>query len=186
VVTPSKRVGDGPDAVVSPAEFRDFRRMNAGLVRRISASHCHGRVVGLRSLLAVSILLALGCREELGPEPMPTARVTGKVHIRATPVGGGWIEFYPTEGTVGKVRSAPLRPDGTFEADRVSVGRNAIQIANPSTPLFDFPRGASPFERVAVIRRDITTAPETTIDIDLQDEFLLLLRDSAARSRPRP
>jgi hypothetical protein len=136
--------------------------------------------------MAISVLLAMGCREELGPEPMPTTRVSGRVHIRTQPVGGGWIEFYPTDGTIGKVRSARLRPDGTFDADRVSLGRNAIQIAHPSVKLFDYAPGASPFEQVAVIRREIDKVPKTTIDIDLQDEYLRLIREFSPRARSRP
>jgi hypothetical protein len=123
--------------------------------------------------LALSALVALGCREELGPEPMPTTRVVGRVHIRSTPVGGGWIEFFPVDGTIGKMRSARLRPDGTFEADSVAVGRNAIQIAHPPLPL----PGGRWFERIALIRRDIGQVPETTIDIDVQDEYLRFLRE---------
>jgi hypothetical protein len=132
--------------------------------------------------LAIALLLASGCQEELGPERMPTTRVVGRVHLRSMPVGGGWIEFYPTDGTVGKLRSARLRPDGSFEADKVAIGRNAIQIVHPSIPLPGQMHPQSPisiFERVAVIRRDITGVPETTIDIDVQDEYLLLLREQA-------
>jgi hypothetical protein len=123
-------------------------------------------------LLAGLALLGLGCREELGPEYMPTTRVVGRVHIRSTPVGGGWIEFFPVEGTIGKLRTARIRPDGTFVADRVSLGRNAIQIAHARMPPPFWPV----FERAAIIRRDIVNVPETSIDIDLQDEYLALLR----------
>src|SRR5215212_6208285 len=75
--------------------------------------------------------LGLGCGEELGPEPMPTARVAGRVRIGDRPVRGGWVEFMPVEGTVGRLRSAPLGPDGRFADDRVAVGTNAIRLVAP-------------------------------------------------------
>jgi hypothetical protein len=138
----------------------------------------------VRELLAIAALMALGCEEELGPEPMPTTRVVGKVHIRSKPVSGGWIEFHPFHGTVGLLRSARLRPDGTFEADRVAIGESAIQISNSPIPLpgaIPALRQPSPLEMRALIRRDIKTVPETTIDIDLQDEYIRILRENANR-----
>jgi hypothetical protein len=118
---------------------------------------------------AVAALALGGCSEELGPEPRITTTITGRVHIRGRPVSGGWIEFLPAEGTIGHLRSAPLRRDGTFEASKVAVGRNAVQIVHPPIPL---PGGAL-FRNQALIRRDVTGDP---VDIDLQTEWINLQR----------
>ncbi len=76
-------------------------------------------------LAAVSwiVLGACGCSEELGPERFATAKVRGMVTVGKSPVSGGWIAFDPVEGTRGNLRIARIRPDGSFEADRVPVGR---------------------------------------------------------------
>ena len=51
------------------------------------------------------------------------------------PVSGGWIEFFPVEGTVGNLRSARVRADGSFEADGVAVGENLIRLVNAPVEL---------------------------------------------------
>jgi hypothetical protein len=61
---------------------------------------------------------------------MPVARVKGVVKEGRQAVGGGWIEFIPVDGTIGKLRSARLNADGSFEATRVAVGVNAVRIVN--------------------------------------------------------
>jgi hypothetical protein len=111
--------------------------------------------------------LAPGCREELGPVRFPTTRVTGVVREGERPVGGGWIEFLPVDGTVGNLRSAPLRPDGSFEADRVAVGTNQVGlVAAPVGSLL-----AQRFHPMrSPIRRAIPAGPSTTLTIDLIEE----------------
>jgi len=114
-----------------------------------------------------SVLLALaGCGEELGPEAMPTVPVRGRVHVRGRPVGGGWIEFRPVEGTVGLPRSARLRSDGTFLADGVPVGRVAIRLVHPPFPR---PSGRL-FEQFSILRRDVPPSGSDPFDIDLARE----------------
>jgi hypothetical protein len=61
---------------------------------------------------------------------MPVTRVRGVVKTGDRPLLGGWIEFIPTDGTVGKLRSARVRPDGTFDVDRVATGTNAIRLVD--------------------------------------------------------
>ena len=34
------------------------------------------------------------------------------------------------DGTVGNLRSARIQPDGSFEADAVAVGENALRLVN--------------------------------------------------------
>src|SRR5262249_19496563 len=74
--------------------------------------------------------LLIGCSEELGPERMETATVSGIVREGLRPVGGGWIEFTPIDGAVGLLRSAPIQPDGHFVVDRVALGKNGIGFAD--------------------------------------------------------
>jgi hypothetical protein len=130
-------------------------------------------------LFVPAALVSLGCREELGPEPMLTTRVTGKVHLRGLPIGGGWVEFYPADGTVGKMRSAPLRTDGTFVADRVAVGHNAIKLVNPRPPIATLLPGGEEFERSTPILRDVAPDPTALLDIDLLDEYVRYVRERA-------
>lgn len=127
-------------------------------------------------VLALGILAAGGCREELGPESMETTQVSGTIHIRNQPVGGGWIEFYPADGTIGNLRSAPVRPDGSFMADGVAVGTNAIKLVHPRPPIEARLPGGGVFEGVALFRRDIGKGPASQIDIDLLDEYVRYVR----------
>jgi hypothetical protein len=125
------------------------------------------RIVFLLGLFALS-WAGLGCREELGPEAMPTAKVAGRVHLGGRPIRGGWIEFLPAEGTVGTLRSARVRPDGTFEADRVAVGTNAIRLLAPKA------EGPLPVDgrllQGYLIRRTVPEGGTDTMEIDLRDE----------------
>jgi hypothetical protein len=93
-----------------------------------------GAVVGLLALGAC----APGCTEEWGASPRGDAMATGRVHVGDAPVTGGWVEFLPTDGARGSLRSAPIGPDGTFRATRVARGRNVIRIVGaPAAPPFD-------------------------------------------------
>ena len=85
--------------------------------------------LGPLSLIWVS-LAAGGCTEELGPENLPVARVSGVVREGDRPVGGGWIEFIPVDETVGNLCSAKLGVDGSFNAKSVAVGVNLIRLVN--------------------------------------------------------
>jgi hypothetical protein len=114
----------------------------------------------------VLVLLHAGCGEELGPEQFRTTRVSGRLVWNGKPVGGGWVEFHPTDGTVGNVRSAPVDRDGRFEADGVAVGWNMIGVADP--PLA--PRIGGIFHPLSSpIRRRITEPPRP-LRIDLLEE----------------
>ncbi len=118
---------------------------------------------------AVVVGLAAGCAEELGPERMRTTRVTGVVRVGDRPVGGGWIEFIPVDGTVGNMRTAPLASDGSFEATRVAVGSNIVGLAHPPIAL----PGGRLFETFrSPIRREIPAGPTTRLDLDLLAEFI--------------
>jgi hypothetical protein len=130
----------------------------------------------------VSILLGLissGCTEELGPERFPTARVCGVVVEGGRPVAGGWIEFIPVEETVGNIRSACIQPDGSFQADKVAIGENAIRLVNAPIQLRC---GSQLFGQFSTpIRRVIPPQPDGPLKIDLLEEAV---RYQSARSRP--
>ena len=81
--------------------------------------------------VALAAGLLAGCAEELGAdrERFPTATVRGRVVVGGRPVGGGFAEIGPDSGTPGNLRVGPIRPDGTFELDRVPVGRVVIGLS---------------------------------------------------------
>ena len=111
-----------------------------------------------------------GCREELGRDPFVTTRVAGTVRLGSKPVEGGWIEFAPFDGAVGTLRSAPIRPDGTFAADAVAVGPNSVAIWGAPLPdlyRWKFASLNSP------IRRVIPAGASFTLNIDLLEELVL-------------
>ncbi len=109
---------------------------------------------------------------------METTRVTGVVLEAGRPVGKGWVEFIPFQGTVGRMRSAPLAADGTFVADGVAVGINRIGIAGAPTRI---PRGNRLFDPLASkIIRAIPKNPPGPITIDLLDEYARLSISSSS------
>ena len=118
--------------------------------------------------LAVLIVWGSGCSEELGPEQMTVTRVTGSVLNNRSPVRGGWIEFVPVDGTVGKLCSAKIREDGTFDAAHVAVGINLIRLANA-------PLGSNSADRLfgsyhSPIRRVVSARPAEPIVVNIFDE----------------
>ena len=120
-------------------------------------------------LALLALLMVAGCREELGPVQYRTTRVTGIVRVGSRPLGGGWVEFHPVEGTVGNLRSAPVAPDGTFAVDRVPVGVNQVGFQKiPVDPALGriFHPLSSP------IRCTIPEGPSTRIEIDLLEEAI--------------
>ena len=135
-----------------------------------------------RWLLAAgaSILIASGCGEDLGAPAMPTARVVGRIHFGGQPIGSGWIEFHPVDGTIGTIRSARIGPDGRFEAERVAVGENVVLLVNPPSRVG--PNGLRDygvfgvFTRYPIVRRTVGPNGPTALDIDLRDEYLAFRR----------
>jgi hypothetical protein len=133
------------------------------------------------ALFAIAGAIACGCREELGPVAFRTTRVTGVVRHGGRPVVGGWIEFVPLGKTVGNFRSAPIGPDGRFEATGVAVGPNLIGLVD--API-DRPGGNRLFlTNKSPIRRDIPPGPATTLEIDLVEE---LIRHQGRTTRAEP
>jgi hypothetical protein len=139
------------------------------------------------ALLIIAGLLSSGCREELGPVPMPVTRVRGVVKQGDRPVSGGWIEFIPVEGTVGNFRSARLQPDGRFDVDVVAVGKNAIRLVNARMDSPVFVKLFSPF--TSPIRRVIAEQPSDPLTIDLVEEAVRYeheRRQAPAAAPPAP
>jgi hypothetical protein len=123
--------------------------------------------VGAFAIVGVTLGIS-GCSEELGPVSLPVTRVKGAVTEGGRPLSRGWVEFYPVEGTVGNLRSAPLRSDGSFEADGVAVGRNLIRLVSAGVrkELAIFSQFQSP------IRREIPARLGEPLKIDLIDEAI--------------
>ena len=156
----------------------------------------------LSSVLVLFLLglLAPGCSEELGPERFPTTRVAGIVVEGGHPIAGGWIEFIPTDGTVGNIRSARIGRGGSFQADRVAIGENVIRLVNAPINMPGgeklFGQFSSPIRRMILnmpggeklvghfsipIRRKIPLEPDGPLAIDLLEEAV---RYQATRPRP--
>jgi hypothetical protein len=121
-----------------------------------------------------------GCSERLGPpERMPVTQVTGLVTEGSRRVSGGWIEFFPVDGTVGNLRSARIRPDGSFQADRVPVGLNLIRLVN-------VPLGSPQARKIfgaytSPIRRTVPAHPTEPIVVDVVEESIRLSGSFARR-----
>jgi len=140
-------------------------------------------VFWLRPFTLAWLALGLsGCADVLGPERMPVARVTGKVTEGGRPVHGGWIEFFPGDGTVGNLRSARLHPDGSFEADRVAVGLNVIRLVNTSIEATGVARLFGDYR--SPIRRMIPEQPGGPLTIDLVDEVIRYQDSRPQRASP--
>ena len=85
-----------------------------------------GFVLALGPFLAS--LTILGCSNEFGPEQFATARVRGSVAIGTRPLTGGFVAFDPIEGTRGNVRVGRVGLDGSFDIERVPVGRVLVRF----------------------------------------------------------
>jgi hypothetical protein len=143
-----------------------------------SRARRHPGLPWLYILLAPLNLPAAGCSEELGPEHFPTTRVTGTLVEGGRPIAGGWIEFIPTDGAVGNIRSARISKEGGFEADRVAIGENVIRLVNAPITI---PGGATLFGQFATpVRRKIPPQPDGLLKIDLLEEAV---RYQATRPR---
>jgi len=130
---------------------------------------------------ALCVALLAGCREELGPVKYPTTRVTGQVREGGRPVAGGWIEFFPVDGTVGDLRSAPIAADGRFEASGVAVGRNAIDVVHAPIRWPEVRRLLS--RQGKPIRRNLPPGTATTLTIDLLEEAIRLEKETNPETR---
>jgi hypothetical protein len=121
-----------------------------------------------------------GCARALGPEPMPVTAVRGVVTEGRRPVGGGWIEFIPVDGTIGKLRSARLNADGSFEAQGVALGVNLIRIVNARIESRAIARLAGSF--ASPIRRVASKQDRRPLAIDLLDETVRFEASLSARA----
>jgi hypothetical protein len=88
----------------------------------------HGSVVRRFVPAVLLLLLALvlsGCGQRMG-------KVTGKVSYKGEAVPNGTVVFY---GKGDAVSSAPLRPDGTYEATDVPLGEVKVAVSTPPPPI---------------------------------------------------
>jgi magnesium transporter len=144
-----------------------------------------------RPMAFLACLALVGCSQELGPEKFPTTKVRGSVTIGTRPVVGGFVAIDPAEGTRGNVRVAPIRPDGTFEADGVAVGRVIVrvdQIPVESIPTVSGPVPVRLFELKlyrSPIRLTIPGDNSARLPIDLIDEANRVFRGPRGSRRRR-
>jgi magnesium transporter len=147
--------------------------------------------VNARPMILLASLGLLGCSEELGPERFPSTTVRGSVKVGDRPLTGGFVSFQPAEGTRGNLRVAPIRPDGSFEAEGVAVGRVVVrldQIPFESIPTTDGPFPSDTLERVlhnSPIRRTIPEGGNANLPIDLIEETERVLRRPRGSRRRR-
>jgi hypothetical protein len=136
------------------------------------------RILGVALVLILTTLVGIGCREELGPEHFPVTSLSGAVVEGKDPVRGGWIEFIPIDGALGDLRSAWIRADGSFQADKVPIGPCAIRIVNARIQT----RGAAElFSQLnSPIRRVIAEDSREPMRLDLIEEMVQI---SAQRAR---
>ncbi|MFO0957225.1 MAG: hypothetical protein U0800_07120 [Isosphaeraceae bacterium] len=88
-----------------------------------------------RAWAGFGIAMALaGCGRMTAPVPRETADVRGRLLAGGTPIGRGWVQFWPVEGTVGNMRAAPLEADGSFRMTRAPVGR-VVVLVTPAAPI---------------------------------------------------
>lgn len=118
--------------------------------------------------LAIFSALMASCSEELPRPAAKLARVSGRIIEGTRSVGGGWIEFVPVDGTLGRLRSAPIAADGSFSADGVGVGPNSIGLVDiPSS----VPGARRIFDTLGTtIRRDIGPDGDASLIVNLYDE----------------
>jgi hypothetical protein len=129
--------------------------------------------------LCLPAFVGFGCGSALGPERFRTVSVSGRIVEGKDPVASGWIEFIPVAGTVGNQRSARIQANGSFEADRVAVGENALRLVNAPVRL---PGGAQLFGAFTTpIRRVIAEHQAAQLKIDLLEEAV---RYQALQPRP--
>lgn len=114
-----------------------------------------------------------GCGRAIGPEAMPTTTLRGRIHLEGRPVVRGWVEIVPVDGTVGRLRSAPIAADGGITAEKIPVGHVAIRLAGPP-PIRTGERGMDRFldlaRRVPVFRREAQPGENLPVDLELRRE----------------
>jgi hypothetical protein len=128
------------------------------------------RDLWLRAVVAGFLAVcSLGCHDALGPEKMITTTVLGSVKQAGKPLSRGWIEFIPVDGTVGRMRSARIQKDGSFQATKVPVGLNLIRLVNADIENDELRWGLGSF--ASPIRRTIAEKPDGRVDIDVFEEY---------------
>lgn len=168
------------DLIVEPLPTRCLAVTRVPLGKR--RGDCARNSRALAGWLAIAALCgSAGCNHAFGPERMETATITGRVHVGGRSIGKGWIEFMPTGGTTGRLRSAALGPDGTFTATKVPVGAVSLRLPGPPPP----PTGDGGMDRFLVhVRRnpfkilEVLPGDNPPLDLDLVQE----LREQSRRA----
>jgi hypothetical protein len=108
----------------------------------------------LRATLLVLLVVALaGCSR-------PKGTVTGKVSFNGEAVPSGTVSFY---GKDDEVSSAPIGPDGAYEATKVPLGEVRVTVTTPPPP---DPGAAEKLKKNPMIQeRGITIKQEKVVSV---------------------
>jgi hypothetical protein len=105
------------------------------------------------ALLVLFVLAFTGCSR-------PKGTVTGKVSYNGEAVPSGTVAFY---GKDDEVSSAPIGPDGTYEATKVPLGEVKVTV---TTPLPPDPSAAERLKKnPMVIERGITIKQQKVVSV---------------------
>jgi hypothetical protein len=134
-------------------------------------------------MLVLLLLCACGCGHEpiVGPENFETTPLTGQVRLLGRPIGKGWIELSPIDGTTGHLRAGRLNPDGSFVIDRAPVGRVAARLVGTGRLISGDPTLDGLIERyrqVSLIRIDVDRSRREPVVLDLETELTRALREA--------
>jgi hypothetical protein len=105
------------------------------------------------AFLLLLVLAFSGCSR-------PKGTVTGKVSYNGEAVPSGTVAFY---GKDDEVSSAPIGPDGTYEATKVPLGEVKVTVTTPPPP---DPSAAERLKKnPMVIERGITIKQEKVVSV---------------------
>lgn len=103
--------------------------------------------------LVVLVFLLAGCNR-------PKGIVTGKVTYNGEVVPSGTVAFY---GKDDEVSSAPIGPDGTYEATKVPLGEVKVSVTTPPPPDPTAPERLK--KNPMIMERGITIKQEKVVSV---------------------
>jgi hypothetical protein len=113
-----------------------------------------------RLLLAlVGCLVFLGCKTDNYGQTEPT-RLSGKVTYNGNPVTGGVIKFFlPSVGKTRVAATARIKPDGTYQAAGLPVGKFQVAIDTEAVKKVDEMREKTTVTAPPKIAKDAAPPP---------------------------
>jgi hypothetical protein len=133
----------------------------------------------LLSWCIVMVFAFSGCGTSL-PEParpFPKTKVQGVVSLGPLPLPkpcGGWVTFFPIDGTLGDPATARLKPDGSYSIEDAPVGLVQIRVELKKATLSQLPRQVA--DALQVYRTPGTPLKFTTRPQTVNECPVVLLR----------